>query len=222
MKHLKFVLVLLTLLISCLDSEVMAQNFYAKQKSNLKDRKEYNKERDSFNKTRVSKENKKLAKEMEKQGWKVNGGNPDLSYQLQVKDDYTTFRDEENNLIYICGSYQGKGNTLLKASLVAEQMAQRQLLQQIQTKFASLGRGSLINDDLDLDIATKTFVAGIIKRAHVIYNVYIKEPDGTYTVDQTWAVDARTLDKEIQDELNKQKKEELKEMHQELDDAIDF
>lgn len=221
MKRLKIISISLALLISCLGSEATAQSFFERQKSTLNQRKDYNKERDKFNKTRVSKKNQKTAKDMEGRGWRINGGNPDLAYQLQVKDDYTTFRDEENNLIYICGSGSGDAKTREKATLIAEQMAQRQLMGQIETKLGSLTKGGLTGDTYDIESATKTLIAGIIKRADVIYNVF-KLANGTYTVEQVWAVNASAVENALQEEAKQQNKKDLKNLQNELDDAIDF
>lgn len=221
MKKVFLILALIFGFITVSVEPAYSQGFYKNQSSNLKDRKSLNKDRDSFNKSRVSKDNQKLAKKMEKEGWKVNGGNPSLGYQLQVRDDFEVYRDDDNNRIYITGPGQGTASTRIKATKQAELTAQQALAAQIQTQIATLTKGALI-EDMEIDEVSKSFVEGVLKRSEIIYNAYIHNPDGTYTVEQVWAVDARKLDQEVEELAKKEKKAELEGMRNELDEKVSF
>lgn len=202
--------------------QINSQNFYKRQSQVLQDRKETNRERDKFSKGMVSKENQKEAKKLEKDGWKVNGGNPSIGFQLQTVSDFETYRDEDNNRIYITGSGSGSAKTREKATIQAQLMAQKEMAEQIETNIASLEKGGFINDKLEIDAALKGLVQATLKRSEIIKNLYKRDSDGTYKVEQIWAIDTRALEKELEKIASTEKKAELEKLHEELNQKIDF
>lgn len=212
---------LLAIAIATSTSDSAAQNFYKQQQGTIQSRKELNKDRNSFNKTRVAKENEKRAERDEKQGWKVNGGNPSLAYQYQVVDDYSTYRDDDGNDIFKLGSGSGTDKVRIKAGKKAQIDALTKLAAQIQIQLADLTKAVLV-DDLELDEATKTLTNQVLNKCTIIMDKYIRNDDGTYIVEQTWALDLRELRKMEEEQRRQEAKESLKALQDELDAISDF